>query len=95
MLDGFKKLGDVFRKEPSFRSLREAVNSTDVLEDFLIIFPDLKKIVEPKSLERKLLKLKVESPAWRSELRFKEKEIVQKINNYFNEERVKQIRFIG
>jgi hypothetical protein len=46
-------------------------------------------------LDRKLLKLKVENPAWRSELRFKEKEIVEKINNYFHEERVKQIRFVG
>ncbi len=95
MPDTFKKLGDVFRKEPSFYQLREVVRSTDVLEKFLIIFPDLIKIAEPKSLERKLLKLKVENPAWRSELRFKEKEIVANINNYFNEERVKQIRFIG
>ncbi len=95
MPDGFRKLGDVFRKEPGFHQLREVVQSTDVLEKFLLIFPDLKKIAEPKSLDRKLLKLKVENPAWRSELRFKEKEIVEKINNYFHEERVKQIRFIG
>lgn len=95
MPDGFRKLGDVFSREPSFHSLREVVKSAEVLEDFLIIFPDFEKIVEPKSLERKLLKLKIENPAWRSELRFKEKEIVTKINNYFNEERVKQIRFIG
>jgi Dna[CI] antecedent, DciA len=95
MPDNFRKLGDVFKREPSFNHLREIVNSTDVIEEFLIIFPELKKIVEPKSLERKLLKLKVENPAWRSELRFKEKEIVEKINNFFNEERVKQIRFIG
>jgi Dna[CI] antecedent, DciA len=95
MPDGFKKLGDVFRIEPGFKPLREVVQSSDVVEKFLIIFPDLTKIVEPKSLDRKLLKLKVENPAWRSELRFKEKEIVEKINNYFHEERVKQIRFIG
>ena len=95
MPDEFRKLGDVFRKEPEFKQLRETVQSTDVVEKFLIIFPDLKRIVEPKSLDRKLLKLKVENPVWRSELRFKEKEIVEKINNYFHEERVKQIRFIG
>lgn len=95
MPDGFRKLGDVFRKEPTFNHLREVVQSTDVIEKFLIIFPDLEKIVEPKSLDRKLLKLKVENPAWRSELRFKEEEIVEKINKYFHEERVKQIRFIG
>jgi hypothetical protein len=95
MPDGFKKLGDVLRKEPSFQKLRETVQSSDVIEEFFQIFPDMKKVVEPKTVERKILKLKVENPAWRSELRFKEKEIVERINNYFKDTRIKQIRFIG
>ena len=44
---------------------------------------------------RKTLFLKVENPAWRNELKFKETEIVEKINKFYNEERINQIRFIG
>jgi hypothetical protein len=39
------------------------------------------------------LKLKVENPAWRSELKFRETEIVEKINNHFKETRINNIRF--
>ncbi len=95
MPDGFKKLGDVYRKEPAFGNLRKTVDSADVVEEFNKIFPDLKNVAEPKSVENKTLKLKIENPAWRSELRFNEIEIIKKINKYFNDERIKQIRFIG
>jgi len=36
------------------------------------------------------LKIKVENAVWRSELKFKEHEIVKKINGYYNEERIKE-----
>ena len=39
--------------------------------------------------------LKVENPSWRSELKFKETEIIEKINQFYKEERITQIRFIG
>jgi len=95
MPENFKKIGEVINKEPQLKQLREIVKSTDVIEEFYKIFPDLKKIAEPMSVAKKLLKLKVENPVWRSELRFRETAIVEKINNYFNEERIKQIRFTG
>ena len=95
MPKGFKSLGEVFRRERSFGRLREIVKQADVVSDFYDIFPDFKKIIKPKKVERKTLLLKVENPAWRNELKFKETEIVDKINKFYNEERINQIRFIG
>ncbi len=44
MPDSFKSLGDVFRREPTFKNLREVVKSSDVVNDFYKIFPDFEKI---------------------------------------------------
>jgi len=95
MPDGFKSLGDVFKREKSFKQLREIVKQSDVVLDFHKIFPNFKKIAQPQKVERKTLLLKVENPGWRNELKFKETEIVEKINKFYNEERINQIRFIG
>ncbi|RKY97363.1 MAG: hypothetical protein DRQ13_04775 [Ignavibacteriae bacterium] len=93
MPDSFKSLGDVFRKEPAFKYLREVVKSSDVVNDFYKIFPDFEKIALPLKVDKKVLKLRVENPTWRSEMKFRESEIVERINKFYNEERIKQIRF--
>ena len=93
MPDNFKSLGDVFRREPAFKNLREVVKSSDVVNDFYNIFPDFEKIALPLKVDKKVLKLRVENPTWRSEMLFREKEIVGRINKFYNEERIKQIRF--
>ena len=95
MPDRFKSIGDVFRREQSFSRLREIVKQSDVVSDFHGIFPDFKKVALPKKAEKKVLVLKVENPAWRNELKFKETEIIEKINNFYNEERITKIRFTG
>ena len=93
MSNGFKSLGELFKSSPAFSRLREIVKSNDIVEDFDKVFPDLKKVVTALKVEKKILKLKVENPAWRSELKFRETEIVEKINKYYKEERVHHIRF--
>ena len=95
MPDGFKSLGDVFRREKSFKQLREIVKQSDIVLDFYNIFPDFKNVAIPKKVDRKTLLLKVENPSWRNELKFKETKIIEKINKFYNEERINQIRFIG
>ena len=47
----------------------------------------------PQKVDKMFLKLKVENAVWRSELKFKEREIVDKINNFYNEKRIKGIKF--
>jgi len=93
MPDSFKSLDDVFRKEPAFKYLREVVKSSDVVNDFYKIFPDFEKIALPLKVDKKVLKLRLENPTWRSEMKFRESEIVERINKFYNEERIKQIRF--
>ena len=93
MPDGFKSLKDVFRSDPQLSNVRRIVKSSEVVLDFYKIFPELKMVVKPDKVEKMFLKIKVENSVWRSELKFKEFEIVRKINNYYNEERIKGIKF--
>jgi hypothetical protein len=95
MRSTFMSLKEIFRRERSLSTLREIVDSSDVIVKFFEIFPNLEKAVIPLSCEKKVLKLKVENPAWRSELKFKEAEMIEKTNKFFNEQRINQIRFIG
>jgi len=93
MPDGFKSLKDIFITDPDLGSIRKIVKSSDVVLDFYKIFPDIEKVVVPLSVDKMFLKLRVENSVLRSELKFKEKEIVDKINLYYDEERVKGIKF--
>ena len=93
MPDSFKSLGDVFRREPAFKNLREVVKSSDVVNDFYKIFPDFEKIAKAQKVVKRVLKLRVENSTWRSEMKFREKEIIERINKFYSEERINQIRF--
>jgi Dna[CI] antecedent, DciA len=95
MHSSFKSLKDVFKKERSLAGLREIVESSDVVVNFFEIFPNLEKLAIPQSCEKKILKLKVENPSWRNELKFMELEMIEKTNTFFKEQRINQIRFIG
>ena len=93
MPDSFKSLGEVFRSEPQLNNIRRIVKSSEVVLDFYKIFPDLEKVVKPQKVDKMFLKIRVENSVWRSELKFRELEIVKRINNYYNEERIKGIKF--
>jgi Dna[CI] antecedent, DciA len=95
MRNSFISLKEIFRRERSLAGLRELVDSSDVVVKFYEIFPNLEKVAIPVACEKKILKLKIENPAWRSELKFMETEMVEKVNKFFNEHRINQIRFIG
>ena len=95
MHSSFKSLKEVFKKERLLAGVREIVESSDVIIDFYKIFPNLEKVATPQSCEKKILKIKVENPSWRNELKFMEPEMIEKINKHFNERRINQIRFIG
>ncbi|MBE0570567.1 MAG: DUF721 domain-containing protein [Ignavibacteriaceae bacterium] len=95
MHNSFKSLKEVFKKERSLAGVREIVEASDVIVHFYEMFPSLEKVAVPQSCEKRVLKLKVENPSWRNELKFMESEMVEKINNYFSEKRINQIRFVG
>lgn len=93
MPDGFKSIKDVFNSDPALRKIRAVINENDVVNDFEIIFPELKKVVQAKKTQKTMITLKVVNAAWRNELKFKEKEIIEKINSYYGEERITKIIF--
>jgi hypothetical protein len=95
MHSSFKSLKEVFKKERALFGVREIVESADVIVYFYETFPNLEKIAIPQQCEKKVLKLKVENPAWRNELKFMETEMIEKVNSFFKEKRIIQIRFIG
>jgi hypothetical protein len=95
MPKGFRSLFEILNSDPSLEKVRQAIKESDVALEFCKIFPELEKVVVAVKVEKKALLLRVENAAWRNELKFKEKLIVDKINNYFNESRINRIRFIS
>jgi hypothetical protein len=93
MPEGFKSLADILNKDPGLAAVRKIIKQSDVILDFYKIFPDMKKVVKPIKVDKKVLFINVENSIMRSELRFKEALIINKVNKYFNEERIKGIRF--
>jgi len=49
---------------------------------------------EPVDVEHGRLTVKTETPAWRQELQFQKKKIIEKINTKLNKKVIKDIRFI-
>lgn len=90
----FKSLREVFGKEKAFEKVRAAAKEYEVLEKFSEIFPDLIKVVNAVKIEKGVLFLKVENSVWKSELKFRQTTVIEKINKTFNEPIVKTIRFI-
>jgi hypothetical protein len=95
MPNGFVSLSDAFNKEPMFDGLRKIINESDVVAEFNKIFPDLEKVARAVKVEKKVLYLHVENPSWRSELKFRENILVEKVNKFFKDERIYKVRFIA
>jgi hypothetical protein len=93
MYDNFKSIKEVFNTDPDLRIIKLTVEENDVINDFEKIFPDLKKIVKAQKLEHGTITLRVENAAWRTELKFKETEIINKINSFYKENRIRKIKF--
>ena len=89
----FVRLSDIINKKPEFEGLRKGMKETEVLDSFIKIFPDLVKVAKALKVDKKTLFLKVENSVWRSELKFCESNIIEKINTFFKEERIKYIKF--
>ena len=95
MHNGFMSLSEIFNTDPALARVRKIVKESDVVTEFGKIFPDLVKVAEPVKVENTILLLRVENAAWRSELKFKENIIIDKINNYFKEMRINRVKFVS
>ena len=94
MSEGFHKLSEVFNKEPGLANIRKVLKQSDIVNDFGKIFPDLAKVAEAVKAEKMCICLRVQNAGWRSELKFREQQIINKINKFYNEERIKYVRFV-
>jgi len=94
MHNGFMSLSEIFNTDPALARVRKIVKESDVAIEFTKIFPELEKVAEAVKIEKTVLILRVENPAWRNELKFKENLIVNKINSYFNEQRIARVKFV-
>ena len=90
---GFVKLSEIINTEPGLKGFRNTMKDIEVFDSFNELFPDLKKVARVSKVERKTLFLKVENSVWRNELKFRETVIIDKINSFFGEERIKYIKF--
>ena len=94
MHDDFRSLAEIFENDPELGNVRRTVKQYDLVDDFTKIFPDLVKVAKAVKTEKMMLFLRVENSVWRSELRFMEKIIVEKVNTYFKEERIRGVKFV-
>ena len=95
MPEGFHKISEVFDSEPGLANIRKVLKQSDIVNDFEKIFPELVKIAEAVKAEKKCILLRVQNAAWRSELKFREGQLINKINNYYKEERIKYVKFVS
>jgi hypothetical protein len=94
MHSSFRSLAEIFEQEPDLTGIRNSVKQFDVVDSFEKIFPDMVKVAQAVKTEKNILFLRVENSVWRSELRLREKIIVENVNKFFKEERIKGIRFV-
>ena len=90
-----QSISEVFKNDEVLTNIREFVKQADVVILFPEIFPDLKKIVNAVKIENGILFLRAENSIWRSELKLKQKFIVERINNHFDNDLIKSIKFLA
>jgi hypothetical protein len=89
----FISIKEALNKDPGLNNVNNIVKQVEVVEKFFSVFPEMEKVVEPLRINRKVLMLRVDSSVLRSELKFNETLMIEKINKFFKEERVRSIRF--
>jgi hypothetical protein len=95
MNDSFHSLSQIIAEDSKFKRVRELIWNDEIMSKFFLIFPDLKNHVQPDKVAKSTLYVKVENSVMRSELKFHDAEMIAKINAFFNEERIKKVRFFS
>ena len=93
MHKSFKSISDIIQKDKAFGKIRKVTQEQEVVEEFFDIFPDLEKIIQKVKVDNQVLSLRVENSVWRSELKFKQRLIINKINKHFGQELITKVKF--
>jgi len=93
MSNSFRSLTEVLKNEKAFAPFRKSAKENDVIEKFSEIFPELSKTVLAKSVKKGNLFLYTDNSVMKNELFLKRSLIVDKINKFFNEKIITDIKF--
>lgn len=93
MNSDFKSLEEILNSSPELLHIKKLVDEHNVEKDFFVIFPELKSLIKSVKFTKSSLKLSIEIPSLRNELKFRESEIIEKINNFYKTDKVKRIQF--
>lgn len=93
MTNEFKSIADIINSTPELVHIKKIIEEKNIEQDFYKIFPELKLMVKSVRYSKNILKLSIENSALRTELKFRETEIIKKINDYYQNEKVKRIQF--
>lgn len=93
MPDSFKSLREIIESTPELKNIKQILDDGDIVKDFNKIFPEFKSLVKATKCSKQILTLKSDNPTVRNELKFREKEIIEKINSFYKQERVIRIKF--
>ncbi|MCF8266733.1 MAG: DUF721 domain-containing protein [Ignavibacteriales bacterium] len=90
-----RSLGEIISADENFSGVRKVAREYEVIAKFHEIIPELKSIAEPTKFVKSVLYLKVDNSIWRSELKFRQAVLINKINVFFKCDLVKSIKFTG
>lgn len=93
MPDNFKSLSEIIFKEEEFSNFSTSIKANNVLNDFNKIFPPLVKTVTTSNIYKGILYLIVENSVLRNELNLQKSVMIEKINKYYNQPIVADIKF--
>ncbi len=93
MPDKFKSLTEILEGDKAFSKFRKRIKENNVIEEFENIFPELSKTVKPSRVTKGVLYLIVDNSVLRSELYQKKSLIVKKINDFFKQKIIVNIKF--
>lgn len=95
MYDGLKSLKEILSTNKDLKPVQRAIKQAEVIENFFEIFPNLSKMVEPLKVEKATLHLFIENASLRNEIKFHETELIDRINEFFKEKRIRYIKLIA
>lgn len=93
MPDSFKSIKEIIESSPELKNIKQLIDDGDIVKDYHKIFPEFKTVVKAVKCIKQTLTLKSDNPTVRNELKFREKEIIEKINSFYKQERVTRIKF--
>lgn len=90
----FVQISEILDNQLLFKNIKEAQDSRNIVSDFAEVFPELKGKVVARNIINKTLTLKTFSSVWKSEMRFKTSEVIEKLNTFYSKNIIEKIKII-